>query len=172
MTDLQHVVATVREACAAAACSCALLDPAGERLVFVAADGAGATAVVGLELPVGRGLAGWAVLTGQSIAVADVSADRRFDRAAAESTAYVPTTVLASPLLRPDGGVAGVLEVLDPEGPPRLALVDLVAGLVAGATTSPVTGALARAAAAVSAAGPAASRLAVRLLDAVVEDHG
>ena len=70
--------------------------------------------MIGLRLPVGRGIAGWTVASGQAIAVADVHADRRFDREAAASTGYLPTTILAVPIEDDDGPV-GVLEVLDRE---------------------------------------------------------
>ena len=43
-----------------------------------------------------------------------MNADRRFDREAAASTGYLPTTILAVPIEDDDGPV-GVLEVLDRE---------------------------------------------------------
>ena len=109
---LTGIVAATRERLGAVACSVALLD--GEELVFRAAAGVGAAEVIGLRLPVGRGIAGWTVASGQAIAVADVNADRRFDREAAASTGYLPTTILAVPIEDDDGPV-GVLEVLDRE---------------------------------------------------------
>jgi GAF domain-containing protein len=107
---LTGIVAATRERLGAAACSVALLE--GEELVFRAADGAGAAEVLGVRLPVGRGIAGWAVASGQAIAVADVNVDRRFDRETAASTGYLPTTILAVPVEDEDGP-RGVLEVLD-----------------------------------------------------------
>ncbi len=107
---LTGIVAATRERLGAAACSVALLE--GEELVFRAADGAGAAEVLGVRLPIGRGIAGWTVASGQAIAVADVNADRRFDRETAASTGYLPTTILAVPVEDEDGP-RGVLEVLD-----------------------------------------------------------
>jgi len=107
---LSLIVAGTRERLSAAACSVALLD--GEQLVFRAAAGVGADRVVGLRLPVGRGLAGFVVASGQSIAVADVRRDQRFDVATAEGTGYVPTSILAV-AVEDDEGPIGVLEVLD-----------------------------------------------------------
>ena len=116
LTDLQAAVTATRQVFAAAACSCALVNEAGDTLVFVAADGAGADAIVGVDIPVSRGVAGWTAMTGQPIAVRDVQSDARFARDVAESTEYVPDRILAVPVMSPDGEVSGVIEVLDPGG--------------------------------------------------------
>ncbi len=113
--ELTRAVAAVRSLFSAAACSCALVDPDGETLRFVAADGAGAQAIVGVTLPVSRGIAGWAVMSGQSLVVADVREDPRWARDIGEATEYVPETILATPLLDETGEVVGVVEVLDPQ---------------------------------------------------------
>lgn len=112
--ELHRAVAGIRSLFSAAACSCALVDAGGEDLVFVAADGEGATEIVGVRLPAGTGIAGWAVMSGQPIIVADVSADSRWAREVAESTRYIPETILAAPLVDDVGDVLGVIEVLDP----------------------------------------------------------
>jgi GAF domain-containing protein len=112
--ELHAAVAGIRSLFSAAACSCALVEPGGEGLRFVAAEGAGAREIVGVSLPAGTGIAGWAVMSGQPIVVADVAADSRFARDVAESTRYVPETILAAPLVDEAGDVLGVLEVLDP----------------------------------------------------------
>lgn len=103
-------LARLRERYGAAACSLALAD--GGALVFVAAAGAGADEVVGLRIPVSQGIAGWSYVSGETVAVADVRADRRWDAATAEQTGYLPRTILATPV---DDGAStlGVLEVLD-----------------------------------------------------------
>ena len=99
---------------AAAACSVALVDEEGETLRFVASDGAGAEAIVGVTIPVSRGIAGWAAMSGQPIAVRDVQTDARFARDVAESTNYVPSSILAAPMMTTEGEVMGVTSVLDP----------------------------------------------------------
>jgi GAF domain-containing protein len=53
-------------------------------------------------------------MSGQPIAVRDVETDARFARDVAESTHYVPTSILAAPLFDEEGEAAGVLSVLDP----------------------------------------------------------
>ncbi|MGH3361019.1 MAG: GAF domain-containing protein, partial [Nocardioides sp.] len=114
-SELESAVSTTRQLLGAAACSCALVSADGSELTFAAADGKGAEAIVGVTLPLTRGIAGWVALTGQPIAVADVAKDKRFAEDVAESTAYVPTSILAAPLVSVDGEVLGVLEVLDPQ---------------------------------------------------------
>src|SRR4051812_5154411 len=96
----------------AAACSVAVVDDDAEELVYVAASGAGADAVTGIRLPIGRGIAGWVAQSGQPIAISDLSRDTRFARDVAESTSYVPTALLAVPI-ETDDRLLGVLSVLD-----------------------------------------------------------
>ena len=115
--DLESTVRATRQLFGAAACSCALATASGDELRFVAADGAGAEAIVGVAIPVSRGIAGWAAMTGEPIAVADVEKDARFARDVAESTEYVPSTILAVPVMSEEGEVSGVIEVLDPSRP-------------------------------------------------------
>jgi GAF domain-containing protein len=147
--DLQAAVTATRELFAAAACSCALVNESGDALVFVAADGAGAAAIVGVDIPVSKGVAGWTAMTGQPLAVRDVQSDARFARDVAESTEYVPDQILAVPVMSPDGEVSGVMEVLDPAGlgdesrigglsgtAADLALLSLVASQVAAVVRS------------------------------------
>jgi len=100
----------------AAAASIAVLrdgDTDHASLVFAAAAGRGAEAVLDLEMPATEGLAGFVVRSGQPIVVENVRTDPRFDADAAGSTGYVPTVIAAAPL-ETDRGVLGVLEVLDP----------------------------------------------------------
>jgi len=99
----------------AEAASIALHDAATDRLVFRVAAGERGQGVVGLAIGPSEGIAGYVFSTGQPIALADVARDARFGRDAAESTGYVPRSIVAVPLLDDDGTV-GVLEVLDRRG--------------------------------------------------------
>lgn len=112
--ELGRCVEATRALFAAAACSIALVDEDGETLQFVASDGAGAAEIVGVTIPVSRGIAGWAAMSGQPIAVRDVQTDARFARDVAESTNYVPRAIYAAPLVDGHGEVLGVASVLDP----------------------------------------------------------
>lgn len=110
---VRSTVRLARLTFSAAAASVFLHDERRGELVFEASSGAGEDLLVGRAIPAGRGIAGWVFQTGETIAVADLAADVRFDRSFAESTGYVPDTILAAPLLRDDTTI-GVLEVLDP----------------------------------------------------------
>ncbi len=108
-------MAGVRQLHEAAACSIALLEADASQLRFRAADGVGAEAIVGMALPLGRGIAGWVAMTAQAIAISDVERDPRFAREVADMTEYVPRRLIAVPLVDDAGSVSGVLEVLDSE---------------------------------------------------------
>ncbi len=70
-------------------------------------------------------------MSGQPLMVDDVSSDPQFARDAAESTGYVPRSIIAAPLIR-HGECVGVLEVLDSGSQPRSELSDLeLVGLLA-----------------------------------------
>lgn len=113
--QLQDLVDAAREAFEASACSIALLDEQEDSLVFTVASGAGAAETVGLRVPVGAGIAGWVVSSGQAVEVADVTRDARFARDVAERTGYLPRAILAAPL-ETERSVLGVIEVLDRGG--------------------------------------------------------
>lgn len=134
--EIQTNLAATRRLFGSAACSFAQVEPDGATLRFVAADGAGAAAIVGVTLPVSRGIVGWVALSGEPIQVGDVMSDSRFARDVAESTNYVPTTILAAPVVDAQGEIAGVIEVLDPQDRGTdagydLAVLELVAAQLA-----------------------------------------
>jgi GAF domain-containing protein len=96
----------------AAACSVALLDETTDELVFHVASGAGEEDVVGLRMPAQQGVAGWVLMSGQPIAIDDVRGDPRFAADVAESTGFVPHSIMAMPLETTEGTI-GVVSVLD-----------------------------------------------------------
>jgi hypothetical protein len=97
----------------AAAASIALTDRTTGELVYQAAWGAGAKEIVGVRLPAGVGIAGSVVAGGEGIAVPECRNDPRFAAQIAAGTGYVPNTMLVVPLKSTEGGVTGVLSVLD-----------------------------------------------------------
>ena len=109
---LRSITEAAKNIFEAAACSLALLDDAQEELTFYVASGAGAEDVIGMRVPVGQGIAGWVVSSGQPIEIADVTRDPRFARDVAETTGYVPRAILAMPL-ETERAMLGVIEVLD-----------------------------------------------------------
>jgi signal transduction protein with GAF and PtsI domain len=139
---LGRCVEATRALFGAAACSIALVDGDGSTLTYVASDGAGAEEIVGVSMPVSRGIAGWAAMSGQPIAVRDVQSDPRFARDVAESTHYVPTAIYAAPMLDSDGEVLGVVSVLDPvveeTSDWTLNVLGTIAGLMALVTAAAV----------------------------------
>lgn len=108
---LRSITDAARSLFSAAACSLALLEDDRE-LVFHVASGAGADEVVGLRVPVNKGIAGWVATSGQPIAIDNVTRDPRFAVDVASDTGYQPRSILAMPL-QTDRGLVGVVEVLD-----------------------------------------------------------
>ena len=123
---LAAVVDLARVAFGAAACSVAEVDADTGELVYVASVGEGADETIGMRLPLGRGIAGYAAASGETVAVDDVSRDPRFARDVAERTGYVPRSVLVAPIARGDD-VLGVFSVLDRTQPAGAAALDLAA---------------------------------------------
>ena len=111
-TLLQSVVEVARAIFGAKASSIFLLDEEADELVFEAVAGEGAETLVGQRFPSSAGVAGWVLVTRQSLIVEDVTQDARFSKDVAESTGYVPKGLMAVPLLY-DEQALGVLEVLD-----------------------------------------------------------
>ncbi|MGE7437879.1 GAF domain-containing protein [Kitasatospora sp. NPDC001175] len=121
---LQSIVDVARAIFAAEASSVFLLDEEADELVFQAVSGRGEESLVGRRFPAGRGIAGWVAASGQPMVVDDLSRNSSFDRSLAESTDYVPSALMAVPLIHGDR-VLGVLEVLDPAPRARASLPEL-----------------------------------------------
>lgn len=121
---LRSVVDVARAFFGAAASSVFLLDEAHDELVFQAVSGAGEEHLVGRRFPARGGVAGWVVMSGESVIVDDLTHSAHFDRDFAESTEYVPDSLMAAPLTHGDR-VLGVLEVLDPVPQSRSSLDEL-----------------------------------------------
>jgi GAF domain-containing protein len=110
---LRATVRLARATFRAGAASVFLADPDEDVLILEASAGEGEDTLHGWRLPAHTGVAGWAFQTGQTVVIHDVDADPRFDRPTAESTGYVPRSIIAAPLATSDRTL-GVLEVLDP----------------------------------------------------------
>jgi GAF domain-containing protein len=109
---LRSIVDVARAIFRARAASVFLLDAGADELVFEAVSGEGEESLVGRRFPSSTGIAGWVLVTGQSLVLDDVTADPRFASQAAESTGYVPKAIMAVPLVSGERAL-GVLEVLD-----------------------------------------------------------
>ena len=132
---LQSVVGVARHVYAAAASSVFMVDRDTGELTFAAVAGTGQQGLVGMRFPAGTGIAGWVASSCQTLIADDVSRTDRFARDAAASTGFLPSSIMAAPLLV-DGECVGVLEVLDrgatgPDGSGRdlddLEMLDLLA---------------------------------------------
>ena len=137
---LHSVVEAAREAFAAQACSIALLDDDERTLTFTVASGVGAEGIVGLQVPVSVGVAGWVVSSGQALEITDVAQDPRWAADIAEQTGYLPRAILAAPL-ETEQSLIGVVEVLDrdasrPGAERDLVMLSLLAQQVALAVES------------------------------------
>ena len=109
---LQSIVEAARAIFSAGAASIFLHDEETDELVFEAATGEGGGELVGLRIPSGTGIAGWVLVTRQPLVLSDLANDPRFARDVAEKTGYVPSALMAVPLLH-DERALGVLQVLD-----------------------------------------------------------
>ncbi|HEY3764587.1 MAG TPA: GAF domain-containing protein [Gaiellales bacterium] len=109
---LGSIVQVARAIFGARAASVLLLDEETNELVFEAVVGEGEDTLVGRRFPAGTGIAGWVLNTRQPLVLSDVAADPRFSTDTAKSTGFVPSGIMAVPLLHGEE-VLGVLEVLD-----------------------------------------------------------
>ncbi len=121
---LQTVVEAAARIFGAAAASISLIDEADNTLVFKVAYGAGRDQVLGMRIPLDHGIAGYVASTAQPIAISNVGQDARFNQEFAESTGYVPSSILATPLMI-GGRVIGVMEVLDKISAPSFGMQDM-----------------------------------------------
>jgi GAF domain-containing protein len=108
---LDAITETARIVLDAAACSIAVLDDK-EQLEFRSASGQGAEGIIGVRISGSTGIAGWAVMSGQAVAIEDVRQGPRFAADVAASTGYVPRSIMAMPLETEQRSL-GVIEVLD-----------------------------------------------------------
>jgi GAF domain-containing protein len=121
---LRSIVQVARAIFTARAASIFLLDEASDELVFEAIAGEGAQDLIGRRFPSSTGIAGWVLVTRQPIVLEDAMRDPRFARDLAESTGYVPRSLMAVPLLHGER-VLGVLEVLDRPQQARFTLAEM-----------------------------------------------
>ncbi len=121
---LSLVVEAAARIFGAAAASIALVDETGQYLEFRVAYGAGNETLVGMRIPINKGIAGYVAITGQPLAVSNVRTDQRFSQDFAQSTGYVPKSILAMPLLSGER-VIGVMEVLDKINAPAFGMQDM-----------------------------------------------
>jgi GAF domain-containing protein len=129
---LRSIVEAAASIFQAAAASILLVNEAEGVLEFRVSTGASNQELVGMRIPLDQGIAGYVAMTGQPIAVSNVEQDARFNRDFAQSTGYVPRSILATPLLSGER-VLGVMEVLDKIDAPAFGMQDMeLLGIFAG----------------------------------------
>jgi GAF domain-containing protein len=121
---LESVVEVARAIFGAQAASIFLLDEETDELVFEAIAGSGADTLLGKRFPSSTGIAGWVLVTRQSLVIEDVTEDPRFAKDFAASTGYIPKGLMAVPLLHEERAL-GVLEVLDRPQRSQFSLVEM-----------------------------------------------
>jgi GAF domain-containing protein len=110
---LKSIVEAAAKIFGAAAASILLVNEEEEALEFKVSTGEADHDLVGTKFPYDKGIAGYVFMTGMPIATSNVRGDKRFNQNFAESTGYVPNSILATPLISTDDRVIGVMEVLD-----------------------------------------------------------
>lgn len=110
---LKSIVEAAAKIFGAAAASILLVNEEDEALEFKVAFGPADRDLVGTKFPYDKGIAGYVFMTGMPIATSNVKEDKRFNQDFAQSTGYIPNSILASPLISADDRVIGVMEVLD-----------------------------------------------------------
>lgn len=121
---LETIVEAAARLFGAAAASIALIDEKNQMLEFRVAYGAGREQVVGMQIPLDQGIAGYVAMTGQPMTISNVQKDARFAQETAAKTGYVPRSILAMPLILRDR-VIGVMEVLDKIAAPSFEMQDM-----------------------------------------------
>ena len=112
-TVLRSLMTQVRDHFQVEAVSVAVLDERSEKLTFRVAVGEAAEAVIGLQLHLGEGIAGWVAQHGETVLIPDAYKDSRFFPGVDEKTEFRTRTVLAVPITA-DHQTIGAIEALNP----------------------------------------------------------
>ncbi len=121
---LRSIVQVARAIFGAKGSSILLLDEEADELVFAAVASDDEQFLVGRRFPSSSGIAGWVASSRTPLVLEDVRADPRFARDVAEGTGYVPSGLMAVPLLEEER-VLGVLQVLDRPQRSRFSLQEM-----------------------------------------------
>ncbi|MBN1217765.1 MAG: GAF domain-containing protein [Anaerolineae bacterium] len=97
-----------------AAASVALRDDKTHEVWFAAASGEGSKTVLGLRMPLGKGLAGWVADRGEAVIVPDAYADSRFAAEVDRDSGFTTKSILCVPL-KTKGRTIGAIEVMNKE---------------------------------------------------------
>jgi GAF domain-containing protein len=123
---LEMIVETAAHVISARSAALFLLDEEAQELVFEVALGTKAAEAKKYRIPLGHGIAGLVVASGQPIAISDAAADPRLAADIAEGVGYIPESVLCVPLFYGDH-VIGAVELLDKDGASSFDATDIEA---------------------------------------------
>lgn len=112
---LEMLVQTAADVIYAQSGSLFLLDEEANELIFQVAIGPAAQEVKKFRVPVGHGIVGVTVLTGQPMAVGQADQSDQFAHDIASAVNYIPESILCVPLFY-DGKIIGALELLNKTG--------------------------------------------------------
>jgi GAF domain-containing protein len=121
---LQSIVDAAAKIFGAAAASIALLNEKDQILEFKVSYGIGNENVVGMRIPMDKGIVGYVLMTGQPLSISNLQNDKRFNKDFAQTTGYVPKSILAMPMMYGER-VIGVMEVLDKISSPSFGMKDM-----------------------------------------------
>lgn len=112
---LEMLVQTAADVIYAQSGSLFLLDEEANELIFQAAIGPVAQEVKKFRVPVGHGIVGITVLTGQPMAIGQAEQSKQFALDIASAVNYIPQSILCVPLFY-DSKIIGALELLNKTG--------------------------------------------------------
>ena len=109
---LDRTMDLVTEIAPSEAGSLMLLSPDKQALRFSVAKGVAAGALLGQEIPVGQGIAGWVAKTGIPLIVNNVEAEPKWKREFADKASFATRRILCVPL-KSRAEVIGVIELIN-----------------------------------------------------------
>lgn len=113
---LDNIVQSAMELMHAQGSSLLMLNEAGTQLTFQVVDGKVSQQLVGRQLEIGEGVAGWVAQTGEPALVQDAQNDPRFSPSFDASTGFHTRSLICAPL-QFQGRTLGVLSVVNKAGP-------------------------------------------------------
>ena len=124
---LATIMSSATELVAAETSSLLLLDEQTNELSFAVVDGDVATLLSDQKIPVGQGIAGWALSNGVAAIVDNPATDPRFYQGADSASGFVTRSLVAIPLIVKDRPV-GVVEMINKIGADGFSPLDVEIG--------------------------------------------
>lgn len=110
---LQRILEQISQALRVEVVSLALLDTKINTLEFCATTNKNKERIIGMQLSLGEGIAGWVVQQGVGTIIADTRLDTRFSKEFDERTGFETRAIACAPI-RSQGQLIGVLEARNP----------------------------------------------------------